>query len=607
LVERGVPQGAVRVSTHPSEAEFSGHYGPLPLEHGFRFRLYAPSANEVTLTADGRTLPMERSGEWFVVDDPEAADGTRYTFTIDGSLTVPDPGSRFQPDGVHGASAVVAAPFDWPDDGWRGRPWHEHVIYELHVGTFTLEGTYDAAARKLDDLVALGITAIELMPLSSFPGDRNWGYDGVLHYAPYAGYGTPHDLKRFIAAAHARGLAVLLDVVYNHFGPEGNYLHAYAPAFFNEGRHTPWGAALDITVPAVRSYFIDNAAYWLTEYRFDGLRLDATHAIVDPQHPAFLHDLRAEALAAVAPGRHVALVVENDLNDIALLDDGYDAQWNDDVHHCAHVIGTGEAGGYYVDYDAHPLSLLGRALTTGYAYQGEPSQHRDGVVRGAPSARLPLTAFVTFLQNHDQIGNRAFGERLARLAPPAALRALAALVYLAPSPPLLFMGEEWSASTPFLYFCDFEPELARLVTEGRRREFAAFAEFANPEVRDTIPDPSARGTFEASILRWDERRETDHAAMLAFVTSVLHARKQHVIPHIAGITGVGAHAECVGKRGLALRWPLAGGTLYADAQLGDGSDVPFAETLPGDTFFSTHGATYAQGRAPAWSVRWSRA
>jgi maltooligosyltrehalose trehalohydrolase len=587
--------------------ENSGHYGPLPLDDGFRFRLYAPTAKAVTLTADGRTLTMERSGDWFVVDDPHAREGTRYTFTIDGDLTVPDPGSRFQPDGVHGPSQIVAAPFDWPADGWLGRPWHEYVIYELHVGTFTFAGTYAAAIERLDDLVALGITAVELMPLSTFPGARNWGYDGVLHYAPYAGYGTPHDLKRFIAAAHARGLAVLLDVVYNHFGPEGNYLHAYAPSFFNEGLHTPWGAALDITVPDVRSYFIDNAAYWLTEFRFDGLRLDATHAIVDPQHPSFLHDLRASALAAVAPERHVALVVENDLNDIALLDDGYDAQWNDDVHHCAHVIGTGEMGGYYADYDAHPIQLLARALTTGFAYQGEPSLHRDGALRGSPSARLPLSAFVSFLQNHDQIGNRAFGERISRLAPPAVLHALAAMIFLAPAPPLLFMGEEWAASTPFLYFCDFEPELARLVTEGRRREFAAFAEFADPQVRDTIPDPSAPETFSASVLRWEERVEPDHAAMLAFVSRVLQTRLREVIPQIAGVTGADATFERIGERGLALQWKLANGTLHADAQLGEAADAPFAERLPGVTFFSTHGDAYPDGHAPAWSVRWSRA
>jgi malto-oligosyltrehalose trehalohydrolase len=586
---------------------FSGRFGPAPLERGYRFRLYAPAARTVDVIVDGRTLALPREGDWFAADDSHARTGSLYAFAIDGRPPVPDPGSRFQPQGVHGPSAIVDPAFDWPDDGWRGRPWHEQVVYELHVGTFTFEGTYAAAERKLDALVELGITTLELMPVAAFPGARNWGYDGVLHYAPYAGYGSPHDLKRFIAAAHARGLAVMLDVVYNHFGPEGNYLHAYAPTFFNEGAHTPWGAAIDVTIPDVRAYFIENAAYWLVEYRFDGLRLDATHAIVDPRAPAFLSELRAEARAAVPAERTVALVVENDDNDIALLDDGYDAQWNDDVHHCAHVLATGESGGYYRDYASDPVGLLGRALTSGFAYQGENSEHRGGRARGAPSGRLALSSFVSFLQNHDQVGNRAFGERLSRLTTPDALRALTALVFLAPAPPLLFMGEEWAASTPFLFFCDFEPDLARAVTAGRRREFAAFPAFADPHVRETIPDPSAPETFAASVLRWEERSAPAHAAMLAFVTDVLQTRARRVTPVLAGVTGERAAFERIGERGLALHWPLERGSLHADAQLGPDGGGGFAESLPGETFFSTHGMRFADGRAPAWSVRWSLA
>jgi malto-oligosyltrehalose trehalohydrolase len=481
------------------------------------------------------------------------------------------------------------------------------VVYELHVGTFTFEGTYVAAIGRLDALVELGITAIELMPLAAFPGARNWGYDGVYHYAPFAGYGTPHDLKRLIAAAHERGLAVLLDVVYNHFGPEGNYLPGYAPAFFNDAEHTPWGAALDITIPDVRAYFIENAVYWIAEFRFDGLRLDAVHAIVDPSSPAFLHDLAAAVRAAAGPERHVALVVENDDNAPVLLAGDYDAQWNDDAHHCAHVLATGETAGYYRDYARDPAGLLSRALTTGFAYQGEPSAHRDGRPRGAPSADLTLTHFVNFLQNHDQIGNRAFGERLSRLTTPEAIHALAALVFLAPSPPLLFMGEEWAASTPFLFFCDFEPELARAVTAGRRREFASFAAFADPRVRETIPDPSAEATFAASLLRWEEREEPDHARMLAFTRSVLEARRRFVMPVAAGVRGVDAAVERIGPAAVALRWTVRHGTLQADAQLGGESAAGFAERLAGETFFSTHGETYAGGVAPAWSVRWSLA
>jgi maltooligosyltrehalose trehalohydrolase len=585
---------------------YPGRFGPLPLERGYRLRLYAPAAKRVDAHVDGRVLPMVRDGNWFVVDDAHARAGSRYAFAADGREPVSDPGSRFQPDGVHAPSEIVAATFAWPDDGWHGRPWHEHVIYELHVGTFTFEGTYESAGHKLRELVALGVTAIELMPVAAFPGARNWGYDGVLPYAPFAGYGKPDDLRRFIAAAHAHGLAVLLDVVYNHFGPEGNYLHALAPAFFNPDEHTPWGAAIDVRPPDVRAYFAENAAYWLNDFRFDGLRFDATHAIVDPHAPSFLAEIRTTALAACAPGRHVALVVENDFNDGALLDAGFDAQWNDDVHHCAHVIATGEGYGFYGDYAADPVGWLGRALATGFAYQGEASEHRGGAPRGVPSARFPLSAFVTFLQNHDMIGNRAFGERLAQLAPPVALRALMALILLAPSPPMLFMGEEWNASTPFLFFCDFEPGLAKLVTAGRRREFAAFPQFADPAVRATIPDPSALGTFEASRLRWEERAEPQHADALAFTTTLLHLRAQHVTPASANVRGSDAACERIGTTGLKLRWQLADGVLHADANLSGAALDGFPECAPGETFYATERAAYRDGRAPAWAVRWSR-
>ena len=585
---------------------YNGRFGPLARERGFRLRLYAPAAQRVDALIDGRTLAMERYGDWFAIDDAQAHAGSRYAFAADGGRPIPDPGSRFQPDGVHEASEIIVPHFAWPDDGWRGRPWHEHVIYELHVGAFTFEGTYEAAGRKLRELAALGVTAIELMPIAAFPGARNWGYDGVLPYAPFAGYGRPDDLKHFIAAAHAHGLAVFLDVVYNHFGPEGNYLHGIAPTFFNDGAHTPWGAAIDVTVPDVRAYFAENAAYWLTDYRFDGLRLDATHAIVDPMAPSFLSDLRATALAACESDRHIALVVENDFNDITLLDEGYDAQWNDDVHHCAHVIATGETAGYYRDYADDPVGWLGRALATGFAYQGEASEHRGGKTRGLPSARFPLSAFVSFLQNHDQIGNRAFGERLAQLAAPEALRALTALILLAPSPPMLFMGEEWAASTPFLFFCDFELDLAKLVTEGRRHEFEAFPQFADAAVRATIPDPAAVTTFEASRLRWEERSAPQHAAALAFTTALLHARTQHVVPFVADVRGTDAVCERISTAGLGLRWKLADGMLHADANLSGDALDGFSERVTGEAFYTTHDAAYRGGRAPAWAVRWSR-
>ncbi|HEV8022901.1 MAG TPA: malto-oligosyltrehalose trehalohydrolase [Candidatus Lustribacter sp.] len=560
---------------------YAGRFGPQALERGYRLRLFAPGASRVDLHIDGRVAAMGQSGDWFALDEPSARAGSRYAFAVDGRAAIPDPGSRFQPDGVHAASEIVAADFVWPDDGWRGRPWHEHAIYELHVGTFTFEGTYEAAARKLRELVALGVTAIELMPIGAFPGRRNWGYDGVLPYAPFAGYGRPDDLRRFIAAAHAHGLAVLLDVVYNHFGPEGNYLHALAPEFFNPREQTPWGAAIAVDVPDVRAYFTENAAYWIGDFRFDGLRLDATHAIVDEDWPSFLREVRAAALAACGPERRIALIVENEHNDVTLLDEGFEAQWNDDVEHAAHVLATGETQTYYAPFAADPAGLLGRALTCGF-------------VRGPSSARFPLTAFVGFLQNHDQIGNRAFGERLSHLTTPAALRALTALILLAPSPPLLFMGEEWAASTPFLFFCDFEPDLAQRVAAGRRREFPG------------TPDPAAVTTFEASQLRWEERDEPHHAAALALTTAVLRARMRYVVPVNAGVRGSDATCERVGATGLRLRWKLADGALYADANLGGEALDGFPERLTGETFFATHGEVYRDGRAPAWSVRWAR-
>ena len=587
-------------------APFTGRYGPLPLAAGYRFRLYAPAVERADVTVDGRITPMERRGDWFVADDPQAHATSRYAFIVDSDRRIPDPGSRFQPDGVHEPSAIVVSAFEWPDDGWRGRPMHEYIIYELHVGTFTFEGTYASASAKLPELVALGITAIELMPLSAFPGARNWGYDGVLPFAPFAGYGTPDDLKRFVAAAHKHKLAVVLDVVYNHFGPEGNYLHGIAPTFFNPETHTPWGAGIDVTVPDVAAYFAENAAYWLAEYRFDGLRLDATHAVIDPAPPNFFHAVRMTAIDAVSPDRIVTLVVENDDNDTLLLDDGYDGQWNDDVHHALHVIATGETNGYYRDYASDPIQWLGRALTSGYAYQGEASDHRGGKLRGSPSARFTFSHFVDFLQNHDQIGNRALGERIAQLASPAAMRAISTLLYLAPAPPLLFMGEEWAASTPFLFFCDFEPALATAVTDGRRREFESFPQFSDPHVRALIPDPNAPGTFEASRLRWEERGDPPHAAVLAHTTALLHARLRHIIPAIEHVRGTDATMERIGATGLLLRWTLPDGTLHADANLDDSALAGFPERSTGDTIFTTHGDVYAGGVAPAWAVRWSR-
>jgi len=585
-------------------------YGAVCRPAGAAFRLFAPAARSVELVVrDGaaeRTQRLDARGNgWHDGVDATAKPGIRYGFRIDGAGTlVPDPASRFQPEGVHGLSELIdPAQLGAPAAGWRGRPWNEFVFYELHVGAFTLGGTYASAVERLDTLVELGITAVELMPLAQWPGRRNWGYDGVLPYAPAERYGRPEDLVRFIAEAHRRGLAVFLDVVYNHFGPEGNYLHGYAPVFFTERYQTPWGAAIDFASDDVRAFFIENARWWLDAYGFDGLRLDATQMIFDERSPSVLEELRAAIAAWTPAGRQVHLVVENDHNDNRLLHAGYDAQWNDDFHHAVHVLTTGEDGGYYADYAQHPAWLLGRTLTAGYGYQGEPSAFRNGAPRGSRSDDQPLSKFVDFIQNHDQIGNRARGERLSMLAAPQAVRAAAAVLLLAPSPPLLFMGEEWAASTPFLFFCDFEPHLAHLVTEGRRREFAGFPEFADPRARETIPDPSAAATFERSVLRWDERDAEPHRSLLAHYRALLALRRTEIVPRIDGLNARDATFAQRGRGALEARWKVAGETLVLEANLSAEPCGGFAQTPAGRTLFEA--PAFVNGEAPAWSVRWS--
>jgi malto-oligosyltrehalose trehalohydrolase len=578
---------------------------------GVRFRLYAPAATSVTLrygpTPELRALALEaRDDGWFEGVAEDARAGTRYQFEI-GDVLVPDPASRFQPEGVHGASIVVDPhAFAWPDDGWSGRPWNEHVFYELHVGTFTPEGTYAAARTKLEHLAELGVTAVELMPLGEFPGARNWGYDGVLPYAPSHNYGTPEDLKAFVAAAHARGIAVYLDVVYNHFGPEANYLWTYAPTFYTEKHKTPWGAAIDVESPQkadIRAFFIDNALYWLMEYRFDGLRFDAVHAIYDGAERAFLREMAATIHART--DRPVFLVLENEENEAGLLERVYTAQWNDDAHHGAHVAISGQTDGYYADYASDPIGLFGRTLTQGFGYQGEASGLRNGRPRGSRSSHVPLVSFVEFLQNHDQIGNRPFGDRITRVAPLEAVRAASAAMFLAPPIPLLFMGEEWDASTPFLFFCDFEPELARLVTAGRRDEFKHFAAFSDPAARERIPDPSAASTFAASKLLWSELGSADHAAALVFHRELLRVRREQIVPRTAHVRGVDSGFEKIGPCGLHAWWTLGGETLHMEANLGPDSGDGFSARPRGVAIFTTHPQGFSSASAPPWSVRWT--
>ena len=545
-------------------------FGAEPAEDGrTRFSLWAPTANTVHLVpGDGKPpIPMQDRGDgWRELSIPAAA-GTRYRYRINGELDVPDPASRFNPEDVHGASEVVAPEaFEWKDDGWRGRPWEEAVVYELHVGTFSPEGTFHGVEARLDYLVQLGVTAIELMPVADFPGKRGWGYDGVLPFAPDAAYGRPEDLKRLVAAAHARGLMVLLDVVYNHFGPDGNYLHAYAKRFFTEHHHTPWGAAInydDEGSRIVRDFFIHNALYWLEEFHFDGLRFDAVHAIADDSTPDIIAELAERVRQGPGANREVHLVLENDKNQSRYLiraEGGrprwHTAQWNDDIHHAFHVLLTGESDGYYADYAKQPAWYLGRCLAEGFAQQGDVSEYRDSSPRGEPSAHLPPAAFVSFIQTHDQVGNRAFGERLSMLAEEAPLRAATVAWLLAPSPPMLFMGEEFGAATPFLFFCDFGPELAAAVTAGRRREFARFARFSDPAVQATIPDPNATDTFTRSKLDWACLAREPHKRWLALYSELLKLRRGKLAPRLAGMGGHSGRFEVLGHGALTVDWRL---------------------------------------------------
>ena len=516
------------------------------------FRLWAPTARRVDLILEdvaapgaGIELPMNPSDDgWFVLRTHSAGVGARYRYRLDGESAVPDPASRFQPDDVHGASAVVdPRAYRWRDTAWRGRPWHETVIYELHVGTFTPRGDFAGVQARLDALVALGVTALELMPIADFPGRHNWGYDGVLAYAPDSRYGTPDALKALIDAAHARGLMVFLDVVYNHFGPEGNYLSRYAPAFFSGEHRTLWGPAFNFDGAEsrwVREFFIHNALYWLTEFRFDGLRLDAVHAIVDRSTPHFLQELAARVAAGPGRERTIHLVLENDAHAAAPgVRAGYAAQWFDPVHHSLHVAITGERHGYYKNYAEQPVQHLAAALV--------------GDTSAAPTARI------VFLQNHDQVGNRAHGERIGVLAPPAAVAAAAAIILLAPTIPLLFMGEECACRRPFPFFCDFDAPLAQAVRDGRRREFAAFPEFNAGD----LPDPNAPATMQSAVLP----ASCAHGEA-EYYRNLLALRARFIVPLLA-TPWRSARACALGDNAIAVSWQFADTRLTLLANLGD--------------------------------------
>lgn len=557
-----------------------------------RFALWAPNARDVSVVIGEQAFALRSEADGWFIGEVACQPGDhyfyRFTNTQNESQDVPDPASRYQPEGVHGPSqAVDTGAFEWQHDTWTGRPWQEAVIHEQHVG---VHGGYAGVAGQLPRLAELGITAIELMPVAQFPGKRNWGYDGVLPFAPQNSYGKPEELARLVDQAHGLGLSVMLDVVYNHFGPDGNYLHSYADDFFDEGKQTPWGASIDFKRPEVREFFIQNALMWICEYRFDGLRLDAVHAI---DNPNFLKELARRVRAAAEPGRKVWLVLENEHNQAFLLEEGFDAQWNDDGHNALHVLLTGETEGYYQDYEDQPIQKLARCLGEGFVFQGQKNRH--GKARGEPSGHLPPSAFVLFLQNHDQVGNRALGERLTRLCTPEALRAATTLLLLSPMIPLLFMGDEQGSRSPFLFFTDHHDELADAVREGRRAEFKGFAAFESSEDREQIPDPNDPKTFEASRPLTDTPAAEEWQALYR---TLLELRRKHVVPSLPGIKSEGV--TVLTDKALSACWRLENGDqLRIDLNLGE---TPCEVDVPDAAFWlhdSSRSNTQAGQLAPA--------
>ena len=608
-----------------------------------RFRLFAPAVDHVGLVLNGRDgdpLPLTAEGDgWFSLTTAEARAGSCYRFVLPDGFEVPDPASRYQPEDVHGPSEVIdpttyclaAMP------AWCGRPWEQAVLYELHVGTFTKEGTFRAAIPHLDHLVALGITAIELMALWDFAGNRNWGYDGVLLYAADSAYGRPEEVKAFIDAAHARNMMVILDVVYNHFGPEGNYLPMYFPQISSEEHCTPWGKSLNFdgkgtfkgeadTEPdgsnstslgghhahEVRELIIHNALYWIEEFHADGLRLDASHAMIDESPRHILEELRDRVVEA-AGGRTVHLILENEDNIAERL--GRDqhgqptdctAQWNHDITHllaavlgkpCEERRGPDGSSPDWQEKDAGETERLGKALANGFVIAAEEKGRTD------LCKHIPPTAYIGFIQTHDLVGNRIFGDRISGLITPEALRAIAAVALLLPQIPMLFMGEEWAATTPFPFFCDYHGDLAEAVKKGRCEQLSNQDPKPSDDEMRRAPDPQAESTLRSAQLDWDELKQPEHARMLDWYRRVLAARQRAVVPLLGGLVCSCGHADVIGPGALAVRWTLtAGAKLHLQTNLCGGETTGFPPQ-PGDEFW-LEGSAHDDALGP-WSVRWS--
>jgi maltooligosyltrehalose trehalohydrolase len=588
--DKSMPHELLRTTSAVVRRRHTMRFGTEVTHTGTQFKLWAPKHKTIRLKIKGRRqlYELEALGDgWHRIEISDVGAGARYKFVLTDGTEIPDPASRYQPDDVHGFSEVIdPLSFAWTDREWRGRPWEQTIIYELHIGTFTQEGTFLAAIERLDYLVDLGITAIQIMPLGDFPGEFNWGYDGAMWFAPDASYGRPEDLKAFIDAAHSRSLMVFLDVVYNHFGPEGNYLPSIAPIFSK--RHvSPWGEAINYDgegASVVREFAIESALYWVTEFNVDGLRFDAVHAIADSS-PTHILEIMAARVRSAKPQYHTHLIVENSDNqeswlkrNSGLIPVHYTAQWNDDVHHLLHSAVTGENTGYYADFDNldERSDKLGRALAEGFAYQGEMKPH-EGMKRGEPSVGLPPTSFVAYMQNHDQIGNRVKGDRILKLASADAIKALASVYLLLPQIPMLFMGEEYASDRPFPFFSDVHPKRRAAIREGRKEELKRTPEYEDPTKPDIdeMVDPVSLETFHSAKLDWAALRQSPGRDWLNFYRNLIDLRKAEIIPRLYRIEGFSSQYEILGARAVHVQWWLGEGTslhLYAnlaeDAQAG---------------------------------------
>ena len=604
------------VSLHDSEMTFRSpvrrHDMPFGTEFqegsGVNFRIFAPGVERVHLKIDcaAEMLLMNTTADgWHQLTVPCAVPGTRYSFVLPDKTEVPDPASRYQPEDVYGPSEVIdPQAYAWQDGGWCGRNWAETVLYEMHIGTFTPEGQYRTAIEKLDHLQELGITAIELMAIADFPGRRNWGYDGVLWYAPDSSYGRPEDLKSLVDAAHARGIMVIFDVVYNHVGGIGNFIPRYWPQFNSSLHDTPWGKPPNFDGdgnPTVRDFVIHNALYWIDEFHADGLRLDASHDMKDfsPRH---ILDELAERVHGLACGRQVHLILEDEQNASPRMlrdSDGqprlYSAQWN---HHMAHLreLPAEEPCSLRCAID-RKTEIISRMIAVGYEGKTDsPSGHAE------VDCHVPPTAYISFLQTHDLVGNDLLGQRIYAKAPLQAIRALAAIYLLVPQIPMLFMGDEWGASTPFSFFCDYEGETAKNMREGRLKFLQKDLKVDDAELA-RVPDPLAETTFKQAHLNWDELGQGVHADWLCWYRAVLKVRREEILPLLAGILNRCGTPEICSRRVFAGRWNLEGDTqLVLQANL---CETPAAHFSPQGRVLWLEGTEVAPGQLGPWTVRWS--